>query len=80
MQVAVSATVPLLPRPPAALRGVLRVKIRSGATLQVPWTIAVPLPKPDLIPSARLSSKTFEPSDVEPAVLTIVAGRVDGSR
>jgi len=39
----------------------------------------VPLPKPDLIPSARLSSKTFEPSDVEPAVLTIVAGRVDGS-
>ena len=79
VRVVVSVAVPLLPRPPAALRGVLRVKIRSGATLQVPWTIAVPLPKPDLIPSARLSSKTFEPSDVEPAVLTIVAGRVDGS-
>jgi len=55
------------------------VKIRNGATLHVPWTIAVPLAKPDLIPSARLSSKVLEPSDVAPAVLTIVAGRVDGS-
>jgi hypothetical protein len=45
----------------------------------VPWTIAVPRAKPDLIPSARLSSRVFEPSDIEPAVLTIVAGRVDGS-
>lgn len=79
VQIAVSATVPLLPRAPAALRGVLRVKIRNGAVLQVPWTIAVPLAGPDLIPSARLSSQAFEPSDVEPAVLTIVAGRVDGT-
>ena len=77
-RIAVSATVPLLPRAPAALRGVLRVKIRNGATLQIPWTIAVPLAKRDLIRSGRLSSKAFEPSDAEPAVLTIVAGRVDG--
>ena len=39
----------------------------------------MPLAKPDLIQSARLSSQAFEPSDVDPAVLTIVAGRVDGT-
>jgi subtilisin family serine protease len=79
IQIAVSAKLPLLPRAPSALGGALRVKIRNGATLQVPWTIAVPLAKRDLIPSARLSSQAFEPSDVEPTVLTVVAGRVDGS-
>lgn len=79
VDIVVSARVPLLPRAPAALDGALRVKIRNGATLKVPWTIAVPLAAPDLIPSARLSSTDFEPSDLEPAVLTVIAGRVDGS-
>ena len=77
--VAVSARVPFLPRAPAALRGALRVRIRSGATLQVPWTIAVPLANRDLIATARLSNRMFAPSDIEPAVLTVVAGRVDGN-
>ncbi len=79
VRIAVSATVPLLPRAPAALRGVVRVKVRNGATLQVPWTITVPRARRDLIPSAHLSNRVFEPSDVEPAVLTVIAGRVDGS-
>ena len=74
-----AATVPLLPRAPAALGGALRVKVRGGTTLQIPWAIAVPPAKRDLIPVARLSSRTFAPSDVEPAVLTVVAGRVDGT-
>jgi hypothetical protein len=79
VHVAVAATVPLLPRAPAALGGALRVKVKGGATLQIPWTIAVPSAKRDLIPSARLSSRSFLPSDVDPVVLTVVAGRVDGS-
>ncbi len=79
VEIAVSARVPLLPKAPAALGGALRVKIKNGARLLVPWTIAVPLAKRDLIRSARLSSKIFAPSDVEPAVLTVIAGRVDGS-
>ena len=45
VEVAVSARVPLLPRAPAALGGALRVKIRNGTRLLVPWTIAVPLAK-----------------------------------
>ena len=79
VQVAVTARVPLLPRAPAALRGALAVKVRHGTTLRVPWTIAVPLVNKDLIRDARISNRTFEPSDVEPAVLTVTLGRVDGS-
>jgi subtilisin family serine protease len=79
VRVVVTATVPLLPRAPSSLGGVLRVRVAGGATLRVPWTIAVPLPQPDLITTARLSSSSLTPSDVEPDVLTIVAGRVDGT-
>ena len=79
VQVAVTARVPLLPRAPAALRGALVVKVRDGATLKVPWTITVPVVGLDLIRNVRLSSRAFEPSDVEPAVLTLTLGRVDGS-
>ena len=79
LKVVLSATVPLLPRAPAALGGAIRVKIRNGATLQIPWTIAVPLATGDLIRSAVLSDPAFVPSDVEPAVLMVIAGRVDGS-
>jgi subtilisin family serine protease len=79
VKITISATVPLLPRAPAALGGAIRVKIRNGATLQIPWTIAVPLVTSDLIPSARLSEEVFKPSDVDPPVLTVIAGRVDGS-
>ena len=42
LQVSVAATVPLLPRAPAALGGALRIKVRGGTTLQIPWAIAVP--------------------------------------
>ena len=79
VQVAVTARVPLLPRAPAALRGALAVNVRDGATLKIPWTITVPVVDLDLIRNVRLSSRTFEPSDVEPAVLTLTLGRVDGS-
>ncbi len=79
LQVAVTARVPLLPRAPAALRGALVVNVRYGATLKIPWTITVPVVGLDLIRGVRLSSRSFEPSDVEPTVLTLTLGRVDGS-
>ncbi len=79
VKVMVSALVPLLPQAPAALNGSVRVKVHGGGTLTVPWAIAVPVVGPDLIPFARLSSTSFAPSDVEPAVLTVIAGRVDGT-
>jgi len=79
VQVAVTARVPLLPRAPAALRGALAVTVREGATLKIPWTITVPVVDLDLIRNVRLSSRSFVPSDAEPAVLTLTLGRVDGS-
>ncbi len=79
VQVAVTARVPLLPRAPAALRGAVAVKVRDGASLKIPWTITVPVVGLDLIRSAKLSSRSFAPSDVDPAVLTLTLGRVDGS-
>ncbi len=79
LKVAVSVSAPLLPEAPSALSGAIRVKVRSGSTLRVQWAIAVPLESRDLITTAQLSSRTFAPSDLEPAVLTIVAGRVEGT-
>ena len=78
-EIALSANVPLLPRAPASLDGVLRVLVSHGTTLRVPWSIAIPPAHRPLISGAKLSSRTFTPSDVDPAVLTVVAGRVDGS-
>ncbi len=78
-EISLSANVPLLPRAPAALDGVLRVLVRHGTTLRVPWSIAIPPIHRPLVTGAKLSSRSFSPSDVDPAVLTVVAGRVDGS-
>jgi hypothetical protein len=78
-EISLSANVPLLPRAPAALDGVLRVLVRHGTTLRVPWSIAIPPIHRPLVTGAKLSSRSFSPSDVDPAVLTVVAGRVDGT-
>jgi hypothetical protein len=78
-EIALSANVPLLPRAPAALNGVLRVLVLHGTTVRVPWSIAIPPAHRPLIDRAKLSSRRFSPSDADPAVLTLIAGRVDGS-
>jgi hypothetical protein len=67
------------PRPPTALRGTIRLKPANGLWLRVPWALAVPASERDLLTRVRLSRRTFEPSDVEPVVLALTAGRVDGS-
>ena len=78
-EVVVTARVPLLPKAPAALNGMLRVRVAGGSTVRVPWSIAVPLNARPLLGRVRISSRSFAPSDVDPAVLTIVAGRIDGT-
>ncbi len=77
--VVVTAGVPLLPRAPAALDGVLRIRVEGGSTVRVPWSIAVPVTGKPLLGAVRISRRSFVPSDREPAVLTIVAGRIDGT-
>jgi subtilisin family serine protease len=75
----VSVAVPVRPRAPSALGGLLRARIVGGATLRVPWAVAVPVVDRPLLTGMRLSAPAFVPSDVRPAVLSFVAGRVDGT-
>jgi len=77
-RVAVSMTAGVRPSPPGALQGVLRAVVGRGTRLRIPWTSAVPVALP-AITRARLSTGEFAASDRKPAVLTFVAGRVDGS-
>ncbi|HZO49265.1 MAG TPA: S8 family serine peptidase [Gaiellaceae bacterium] len=77
-QVGVFGRVPALPRAPGALAGAIRVVPQFAAPFRVRWSIAVPDEREPLLSSLRLSQTTFVPSDANPAVLTFVAGRVDG--
>ena len=77
-EVTLAATVPVLPSAPGGLTGVFRIRVRRGATLRLPWAVAVPVAGKPLLTGVLLSSSTFAPSDATPAVLSLVAGRVDG--
>ncbi len=77
-EIALTAAVPVLPSAPGGLAGVLRIRVLRGGTLRVPWAVAVPVSGKPLLTGVRLSSETFVPSDAAPAVLSLVAGRIDG--
>ena len=77
-RIAVSIAAKVRPEAPGALRGVVRAVVGPGARLRIPWTSAVPVGLPT-ITRAALSREAFAASDRKPAVLTFVAGRVDGS-
>jgi subtilisin family serine protease len=68
----------VLSNPPSATSGVIRVVVRRGGTLRIPWTAAIPVTRP-VVSRVTLSQTTFEPDDQVPPVLSFVAGRVDGS-
>jgi hypothetical protein len=75
----VTASIEVLPRAPSGMSGVLRVRVERGSAVRIPWAVAVPVTDRPLLAGVRLSRAEFAPSDVEPAVLTFAAGRVDGS-
>ena len=77
--VGVIATVPTLPAFPGQLTGAIRVVPQFAKAFRVPWAIAVPVRDWPLLTGARLSQTTFVPSDVNPSVLDVSAGRVDGT-
>ncbi len=77
-RVTVSITASVRPAAPGALEGVLRAVVGPGTRLRIPWAVAVPVALP-VITRATLSTAEFAASDRTPAVLTLVAGRVDGS-
>jgi hypothetical protein len=75
LRVTVSAAV--RPAAPGALTGA----VRAGPTtrLRIPWATAVPVTKRPVVSRVALTTSSFRPSDRQPVVLTLVAGRVDGS-
>ena len=77
--VGVLATVPTLPAIPGALTGAIRVVPQFAKAFRVPWAIAVPVRDRPLLGNVHLSQTTFVPSDVNPSVLDVSAGRVDGT-
>jgi subtilisin family serine protease len=77
--VGVFGRVETLPAAPGGLSGALRIVPRFAAPFRVRWAIALPVERRPLLTQLRLSQTTFAPSDANPAVLSVVAGRVDGT-
>jgi subtilisin family serine protease len=58
-----------------ALAGALTLTAVGGRALRVPWSVVLEPPGPLLGP-LQLSARSFAPSEVRPAVLSLQAGRV----
>jgi subtilisin family serine protease len=63
---------------PAALFGTIRLKPQGAAWARVPWALGIPVEDAPLLSRVRLSRRVLA-EDAAPAVLSLVAGRVDGS-
>jgi hypothetical protein len=77
--VTVTVTAAVRPAAPGALTGAVRAVAGPTTRLRIPWTAAVPVTKRPAVTRVALTTPSFRPSDTQPVVLTLVAGRVDGS-
>jgi hypothetical protein len=77
--VALTVRVTTRPAAPSALGGAVVATAGRGVRLRVPWSAAVPVTNRPVVSAVALSGKSFAPSDRSPAVLSLVAGRVDGA-
>jgi len=77
IRIAIRATT--RPAAPGALEGVIRAMAGPGARLRIAWSAAVPVDRPPVVTRVALSRSSFVPNDRRPTVLSLVAGRVDGS-
>jgi hypothetical protein len=77
--VELSVAAKVRPAAPGALEGSVRAVAAPGTRLRVPWAAAIPVTRLPAISRVALSVPVFTASDRKPAVLSLVAGRVDGS-
>jgi len=77
--VELTVTAKVRPAAPGALEGSVRAVVKRGARLRIPWAAAVPATRLPVVNRVALSAAAFPASDRKPAVLSLVAGRVDGS-
>jgi hypothetical protein len=60
--------------------GVVRVSPRGSQSLAVPWSVLLAPPPEDLIGATELSERSFSPSDLTPAVLSMRLGTIERAR
>jgi subtilase family protein len=60
--------------------GVIRIVPRGSQPLAVPWAVLLARPPRDLIGNVELSERSFSPSDLTPAVLSIRLGTIERER
>jgi hypothetical protein len=60
--------------------GLVRIRPRGSQPLAVPWSVLLAPPPDDLIGDVELSERRFEPSDLTPAVLSVLLGTIDRAR
>ena len=60
--------------------GVIRVSPRGSQSLAVPWSVLLAPPPEDLIGDTELSERSFSPSDLTPAVLSMRLGTIERVR
>lgn len=78
-EVTLSVSVGVAPRAPGARRGVWQLSVAGGRAVRLPWAVGLPATGRPLVSGVRLTRRSFPASDAEPAVLSFVAGRVDGA-
>jgi hypothetical protein len=64
----------------SAATGVISVEPAGAQALRVPWAIGFPREQISLVPTATIEPVSFAPSDVQPATLSVRAGRLLGER
>ena len=60
--------------------GRIRIDPRGSQPLVVPWSVLLAPPPDDLIGEIELSERSFEPSDLTPAVLSVRLGTIERVR
>ena len=60
--------------------GRIRIDPRGSQPLVVPWSVILAPPTHDLIGDIDLSERSFEPSDLTPAVLSVRLGTIERDR
>ena len=60
--------------------GLVRIAPRGSQQLAVPWSVVLAPPPDDLIGNVRLSERSFSPSDLTPAVVSMRLGTIERIR
>jgi hypothetical protein len=75
-RIQVQALVTEEPRGRRPVQGVLRANVVGGGTIRIPWVITFGGPTTNVLGAVQLSTRSFKPSDTQPALLTLRAGKV----